>query len=91
MRRNLLGMLVGVAVVGFSAQAMAAGELSPEVIFRNRDVNGDGKLSFEEYVGKAAGATDDKTKERFAKLDKDGDGFLSFPEFAAAPRFTKKK
>ncbi|HEX3659214.1 MAG TPA: EF-hand domain-containing protein [Pirellulales bacterium] len=88
MRRLVLGLFAMVAIVGFVAPAVAAEQKSPEEIFKKKDANGDGKLSVDEFVGKAEGEKADKAKARFAKLDKDGDGSLTLAEFEAG--FKKK-
>jgi Ca2+-binding EF-hand superfamily protein len=47
--------------------------------FDERDLNHDGKISFEEFM--ATAADKENAKARFEKWDTDKDGFLSREEF----------
>lgn len=54
--------------------------------FTSRDLDNDGKLTVEEWIGNKKNATDPKwIKQRtktHTRLDKDGDGFISEQEWA---------
>jgi hypothetical protein len=63
---------------------------SPEERFARLDVNGDKKLSSEEFVGKKTGDAKGKAEKRFGRLDKDSDNFLSLEEFSTPPKKKKK-
>ena len=96
-RWNLtLGACALALAVGGSVMA-ADGDEKPkkkgggvEARFKMLDKNGDGKLSLEEYKGKAKGDKATKAEGQFKKLDKDGDGSLTLEEFKGAGGGKKK-
>ena len=57
-------------------------KLTPEEIFKKKDVNGDGKLTKEEFIGKSKDAA--KMGERFDAIDKDKTGSITLEQFKAA-------
>ena len=81
------------AVVFAADQAPASAEPKPadvETIFKKRDKNGDGVLSFEEFKVSRLGRTDPaKAEEVFRKRDKDGNGSLTLEEMKADLEGTK--
>ncbi|HUT10114.1 MAG TPA: hypothetical protein VMY42_06430 [Thermoguttaceae bacterium] len=64
---------------------------SIEDVFKAKDKNGDGKLSFDEIKGKIDKPEAlDKLELKFKALDKNGDKALTLEEFTAKPERTKK-
>ena len=59
------------------------GRISEDQAFRDRDVDGDDRLSLEEF-GKYRKRLE-TAEEPFAKADADGDGLLTFAEFGETP------
>lgn len=53
---------------------------TPEELFKARDRNGDGELTLEEYIGKAAEGNAPARTKRFKRLDTNGDGKLELHE-----------
>ena len=53
---------------------------SQEQFFRNRDRNGDGNVTLEEYIGNPKGRNVPALTKRFKKLDSNGDGKLLLDE-----------
>ena len=49
-------------------------------MFKARDRNGDGELTLEEYIGKAAETNSPARTKRFKQLDANGDGKLELNE-----------
>ena len=58
----------------------------PEKVFAQKDKDGDGSISLQEYIGKRKDAAADKAKAMFEKLDTDGSGGLSKQELTAPPK-----
>jgi len=92
---SLGACLLGLTIAG-SAMAAEGDEKpkkggDPAAMFKKLDKNGDGKLSLEEYRGKAKGDRAAKVEARFKKLDKDGDGALTIEEFKGGAGGGKKK
>ena len=53
---------------------------SQEQFFKNRDRNGDGEVTLEEYIGNPKGRNVPALTKRFKKIDSNGDGKLRFDE-----------
>ena len=53
---------------------------SPEQFFKNRDRNGDGVVTFEEFIGNPKGRNVPALTNRFKKIDSNGDGKLQLDE-----------
>ena len=53
---------------------------SPEQFFKNRDRNGDGEVTLEEYIGNPKGRNVPALTKRFKKIDSNGDGKLQLDE-----------
>ena len=100
MSRVLLSMVVALFVAIGTASAQDAekkkdGPKKPkktvEEIFKAKDANNDGKLTFDELKGKIKKAEAiEKLERRFKAKDKDGDKALSLEEFKARPKKAKK-
>jgi len=72
-KKSMINLLVSLAVglgIAFSSAVWAK---NPEMAVKNRDSNGDGKVSLDEW---------DKKEFIFNKIDLDGDGYLTVKEFA---------
>jgi len=80
----MVALLGGVFGVANAAKDKDKKKMDPEKIFAKKDADGDGKLSVEEFLGKAKPDKAEGVKKRFAKLDKDQDGSLSLEEFKAS-------
>jgi len=58
-----------------------------EEVFKAKDANNDGKLSFDEFKGKATKPEIlEKIEKRFKRLDRDGDKALTIEEAKAKPQ-----
>lgn len=81
----LLGMTLGLCVIPLvCAQDKEREKDAPDIEaqFKKLDVNGDQKLSMEEFVnGRASDQTEKQAEEQFAKADKNKDNFLSLAEY----------
>ena len=53
---------------------------SPEQFFKNRDRNGDGVVTLEEFIGNPKGRNVPALTKRFKKIDSNGDGKLQLDE-----------
>ena len=53
---------------------------SQEQFFNNRDRNGDGEVTLEEYIGNPKGRNVPALTKRFKKIDSNGDGKLRLDE-----------
>ena len=53
---------------------------SQEQFFKNRDRNGDGEVTLEEYIGNPKGRNVPALTKRFKKIDSNGDGKLRLDE-----------
>jgi hypothetical protein len=53
---------------------------SQEQFFKNRDRNGDGNVTLEEYIGNPKGRNVPALTKRFKKIDSNGDGKLRLDE-----------
>ena len=53
---------------------------APEPFFKNRDRNGDGAITLEEYIGNPKGRNVPALTKRFKDFDSNGDGKLQFDE-----------
>ena len=53
---------------------------SPEQFFKNRDRNGDGAITLEEYIGNPKGRNVPALTKRFKDFDSNGDGKLQLDE-----------
>lgn len=71
-KRTASGLLLLLLGIAFMHQGVAQGK-NPYKAVSNKDANGDGKVSLEEWP---------KSPKIFKKIDKDGDGFLSPEDFA---------
>ena len=92
-------MLLCVLVLGIGAGTLSAEEkkdekkkAEPAEVFKKKDKNSDGSLTFEEFAGKNASDPEksEKAKKAFAAKDKDNDMKLSLDEFKAMPEKKKK-
>lgn len=85
--RNLLtaflGMTLGLCVIPMVCAEDKEKDASDiEAQFKKLDVNGDQKLSMEEFVnGRASDQTEKQAEEHFAKADKNKDNSLSLAEY----------
>ncbi|MBI5691283.1 MAG: EF-hand domain-containing protein [Verrucomicrobia bacterium] len=93
--KSPLRLAILTACLSFPLAVLAADKPKPKSPFAAADVNGDGKISAEEYTTASKGQLDaTAARAKFAALDTNKDGSLSRGEFAAgqakkAPR--KKK
>jgi len=71
------GLLAGLAT---ASPLLDEKERTPQRTIAKLDKNGDGKLSFEEYLGKNDQRKESRTRH-FRKLDRDGDGFVTPDEY----------
>jgi len=74
MRKVIL--ILAALFIGFAANA---GEQRP---FDKLDVDGDGKLSEDEFLRTIKSENYEKMSKVFENRDKDGDGFLTIEEYA---------
>ena len=54
------------------------------VIFQTLDLDGTGKINFDEFKAGCFAQTEEEQIETFNKMDKDGDGFINYQEFKEA-------
>jgi Ca2+-binding EF-hand superfamily protein len=84
----ILGLALSIGIGTASAQEKQHKKQQKpdaEQIFKAKDTNQDGKLSKEEFIGKATDPDRIKALEaRFKAADTDGDGFLTLDELKAA-------
>jgi hypothetical protein len=87
MNRKLM-MLLAALAAGYGIHVNAADEKrvppTPEekaAVFTKKDKDGDGKLTKEEFLGKAKEEQKPKLETAFGRLDKDTDGSLTKDEF----------
>jgi Ca2+-binding EF-hand superfamily protein len=76
---------------GDKGKGKAEGKGNPEAFFKQRDKDGDGKLTLDEWK---AGMPEDKAAKAgdfFKRLDKDGDGKLTLDEWKSGMEAAKKK
>jgi arylsulfatase A-like enzyme len=59
---------------------LAPNRRSQEQFFKNRDRNGDGNVTLEEYIGNPKGRNVPALTKRFKKIDSNGDGKLQLDE-----------
>ena len=94
MSKWIVGMLA-VALVGssFMVPAVQAAEEKkkpdPEEVFKKRDKNSDGFLSWEEFKGKVEGEKEAAAKKQFEGKDANKDMKLSLEEFKAKVKKAK--
>jgi arylsulfatase A-like enzyme len=65
------------------ATATAPKRPSQDQFFKNRDRNGDGMITLEEYIGNPKGRNVPALTKRFKKIDSNGDGKLQLDELKA--------
>ncbi len=63
-----------------TAPSAAPKRRSQEQFFKNRDRNGDGAITLEEYIGNPKGRNVPALTKRFKKIDSNGDGKLQLDE-----------
>ncbi|MBI1373967.1 MAG: hypothetical protein GC159_14690 [Phycisphaera sp.] len=98
MRKFMTMVLAALVITAFSGMVSAADKkekkpVDPAEAFKKKDKDADGKLTFEEFAGKAAADADkaEGLKKKFEKADKNSDGSLSLEEFTAAMSGGEKK
>ena len=92
MRRLLLCALVLCLGMG-SLSAEEKKKPDPAEVFKKKDADSNGTLSYEEFAGKKTAedpAKTEKAKKAFAFKDKDKDMKLTLEEFKAMPEKKKK-
>lgn len=85
----LAGFLAGTFAPTADAAEKDGKKRDPEAVFKKLDKDGDGKLTFDEYKGKAEGKKAEAAEKRFKKMDTNEDQALSLDEFKAG--IPKKK
>ncbi len=92
MRRLLLcALMLGLGMGSLSAEEKKKPDAAE--VFKKKDKDSNGTLSYEEFVGKKVAedpAKAEKAKKAFASKDKDGDMKLTLEEFKAMPEKKKK-
>ncbi len=91
----LVGLLSLLLLVSFSTPSFCAvqdeGEKSPEELFKERDADGDGKVTLEELTKGLKGKKKEAAEKKFKKADKNEDGALDAKEFKKMMGGKKKK
>lgn len=94
MLRIVLSLVLALFVSASVAMAQAPKKPSPKAkktaadVFNEKDTNKDGKLTEDEFVGKAKGDQAERAKRVFKAMDADGDGSVTVEEFKT---FMEKK
>ncbi len=95
MNKFLMIMLVAVLGVGVASHAAEEGKKKgkgdPEAVFKKKDKNGDGKLSFEEFKGNAPAEKAAGLEKKFKAMDKNANGSIELEEFKLGGGKGKKK
>lgn len=87
-RVSCCALVLGLA--GLAAMPLSAADekekkaRDPAKMFSRRDVDGDGKLTFEEFTAGMKESALAKAEQRFKRIDADGDGAVTLKEIIEA-------